>query len=42
MTVATKQLIDSGQSVWFDYISRGLLTSGEVARMVADGSGSQG
>ena len=29
-------LQDYGQSVWLDYIRRGLLTSGELARMVKD------
>lgn len=37
MTLATEQLIQQGQSVWLDYIRRGLLRSGEVDRMVADG-----
>ena len=37
MPLATEQLIQYGQSVWLDYIRRGLLRSGEVDRMVADG-----
>ena len=37
MPLATRQLIQQGQSVWLDYIRRGLLSSGEVDRMVADG-----
>ncbi|MCY3881966.1 MAG: bifunctional transaldolase/phosoglucose isomerase [Chloroflexi bacterium] len=37
MPLATEQLIQHGQSVWLDYIRRGLLQSGEVDRMVADG-----
>ena len=37
MTLATEQLIQQGQSVWLDYIRRGLLRSGEVDRMVAAG-----
>ena len=37
MPLATRQLIQHGQSVWLDYIRRGLLSSGEVDRMVADG-----
>ena len=37
MPLATRQLIQEGQSVWLDYIRRGLLSSGEVDRMVADG-----
>ena len=37
MPLATRQLIQHGQSVWLDYIRRGLLRSGEVDRMVADG-----
>ncbi len=35
--LATEQLIRHGQSVWLDYIRRGLLVSGEVDRMVSDG-----
>jgi len=34
---ATRQLVSCGQSPWLDYIRRGLLTSGEFGRMVADG-----
>ncbi len=37
MPLATEELIQHGQSVWLDYIRRGLLRSGEVDRMVADG-----
>lgn len=36
MPLATEQLIQHGQSVWLDYIRRGLLRSGEVDRMVAE------
>lgn len=32
-----QKLNDHGQSVWFDYIRRGLLTSGELKKMVDDG-----
>ena len=31
-----QQLADQGQSVWLDYISRDLLTSGELERMIAE------
>jgi len=31
-----KRLIDYGQSVWLDYIRRDLLTSGELAKMIAN------
>jgi transaldolase/glucose-6-phosphate isomerase len=34
---ATEQLREMGQSVWLDYIRRGLIGSGQLARMVADG-----
>ncbi len=37
MPLATEQLLQHGQSVWLDYIRRGLLRSGEVDRMVAEG-----
>ncbi len=37
MPRATEQLLEHGQSVWLDYIRRGLLRSGEVDRMVRDG-----
>ena len=37
MPLATQRLIQHGQSVWLDYIRRGLLQSGEVDRMVAEG-----
>ena len=37
MAIPTQELIAQGQSVWLDYIRRGLLTSGGVARMVEDG-----
>ena len=33
----TRDLMALGQSVWLDSISRGILKSGELARMVADG-----
>ena len=36
-TTTTAQLIRLGQSPWLDYISRSLLDSGELARMVHDG-----
>lgn len=36
MTTATQALIDAGQSPWLDYISRDLIASGELARMVRD------
>jgi len=32
-----KQLLEHGQSVWYDNIHRGLLTSGELQRLVDDG-----
>jgi transaldolase/glucose-6-phosphate isomerase len=31
-----RQLAEQGQSVWLDYISRDLLTSGELERMIAE------
>lgn len=31
-----KGLRDYGQSVWLDYIRRGLITSGELERLVTD------
>jgi transaldolase len=31
-----QQLAEQGQSVWLDYISRDLLTSGELKRMIAE------
>ncbi len=37
MPGATERLTQIGQSVWLDYISRGLLVSGEVGRMVGEG-----
>lgn len=37
MTSTTQRLNALGQSAWLDYISRPLLDSGELARMVADG-----
>lgn len=37
MTHAVARLREHGQSVWLDSLSRGLLVSGEVARMVEDG-----
>ncbi len=33
---ALQQLADQGQSVWLDYISRDLLTGGELERMIAE------
>ena len=30
------ELLDHGQSVWYDYIRRGLITSGELARLIAE------
>jgi transaldolase/glucose-6-phosphate isomerase len=30
------QLLDLGQSVWYDYIRRSLITSGELARLIAE------
>ncbi len=36
MTSATRRMLAEGQSPWFDYISRDLLDSGELARMVRD------
>ena len=32
-----QQLKEHGQSIWFDYIRKGLLTSGELKKMVDDG-----
>lgn len=37
MTIATRRLLELGQSVWLDYIQRGLIDSGRLARMVDDG-----
>ncbi len=37
MTHSIDKLRDAGQSVWLDYIRRGLITSGELERMVRDG-----
>ena len=37
MITPIEQLQKQGQSVWFDYIRRGLITSGELQRMVDDG-----
>jgi len=34
---AVRELLDAGQSVWLDYIHRGILTSGEFKRMVEGG-----
>ena len=31
-----QKLADYGQSIWFDYIRRSLITSGELARLIAD------
>lgn len=36
MRSVTQQMLDAGQSPWLDYISRELLDSGELARMVRD------
>lgn len=33
----TIQLLEAGQSVWYDNIQRGLLVNGEMARMIAEG-----
>ena len=30
------ELLDQGQSVWYDYIRRGLIDSGELARLIAE------
>ena len=30
------QLLEHGQSVWYDYIRRGLIDSGELARLIAE------
>jgi transaldolase / glucose-6-phosphate isomerase len=30
------ELLDQGQSVWYDYIRRGLITSGELDRLIAE------
>jgi transaldolase / glucose-6-phosphate isomerase len=30
------ELLDHGQSVWYDYIRRSLITSGELARLIAE------
>jgi transaldolase / glucose-6-phosphate isomerase len=35
---ALRELLDHGQSVWYDYIRRGLITSGELARLIAEDS----
>jgi len=37
MKAALKQLEDLGQSVWYDSISRSLITSGELRRLVGEG-----
>ena len=36
MTTPLQQLGEHGQSVWLDFISRELLTSGELQRLVAE------
>src|SRR5580700_451436 len=36
MTTPLQQLGERGQSVWLDFISRDLLTSGELQRLIAD------
>ncbi len=37
MIRSIEQLREAGQSIWLDYIRRGLITSGELRRMVDDG-----
>ena len=37
MNAALKQLEDLGQSIWYDSISRSLITSGELRRLVGEG-----
>src|SRR4029077_4147671 len=32
-----QELVDQGQSVWLDYLRRGMLESGELQRMIDDG-----
>src|SRR4029077_759492 len=32
-----QELLDQGQSVWLDYLRRGMLESGELQRMIDDG-----
>src|SRR5260221_300318 len=32
-----KQLTQFGQSVWFDYIKRSLIASGDLAKLIAEG-----
>ena len=32
------ELLDHGQSLWYDYVRRGLITSGELARLIAEDS----
>src|SRR5437899_1194762 len=32
-----QELLEAGQSVWLDNIRRGIITSGELARMVGEG-----
>jgi transaldolase len=36
-TDAIRALLDAGQSVWLDYIHRGILKSGELRRLVGEG-----
>ena len=36
MTNPLKQLQEYGQSVWLDFVSRDLLTSGGLARLIAE------
>ena len=31
-----RQLLEKGQSVWLDYIRRGIITDGELERMVRE------
>ncbi|GAB4330493.1 MAG: bifunctional transaldolase/phosoglucose isomerase [Dehalococcoidia bacterium] len=37
MSTVTSRLRDLGQSIWLDYIQRGLIESGRLARLVGDG-----
>jgi transaldolase len=36
-TTAMRELLDRGQSVWLDYLRRGMTRSGELASMIDDG-----
>ena len=31
-------LLELGQSIWLDYLRRGMIGSGELARLIADGA----